>query len=482
MIGSCGAVGAARDLEHNSNRTTADALSAEKGPRPFQVERTAQTTALVVHLESKASALGRAPRSATAKRPHRSAETKLEEAVGLARAINLYVAETFIVVVQKVQPATFMGAGKVDEFAGIVAATKAELVIVNATLSPVQQRNLERAWTCKVLDRTGLILEIFGARARTKEGRLQVELAHLTYQKSRLVRSWTHLERQRGGLGFVGGPGETQIEADRRIIQQRITRLERQLDAVKKTRELHRASRRKVPYPVVALVGYTNAGKSTLFNRLSKADVKAEDLLFATLDPTMREVVLPSGRSVVLSDTVGFISDLPTTLIAAFRATLEEVLEADVIVHVRDVAHSDAEAQGRDVEDVLGQLGIDELRRARMIEVWNKIDLLDAEAGAIAKHLAARSEHNVVMLSAMTGEGGVRLLELLDAVLASGEREMAVRVLPEDGAELHWIYQNAEVLNRRDEEDGSTFLRIRLPESKLGNLARKSITVLPETS
>ena len=260
------------------------------------------------------------------------------------------------------------------------------------------------------------------------------------------------------------------------------TRLERQLDAVKKTRELHRASRRKVPYPVVALVGYTNAGKSTLFNRLAKADVKAEDLLFATLDPTMREVVLPSGRSVVLSDTVGFISDLPTTLIAAFRATLEEVLEADVIIHVRDVAHSDAQAQGRDVEDVLGQLGIDELRRARMIEVWNKIDLLDAEAGAIAKHLAARSEHNVVMLSAMTGEGGVRLLELLDAVLASGEREMAVRVLPEDGAELHWIYQNAEVLNRRDEEDGSTFLRIRLPESKLGSLARKSITVLPETS
>ena len=449
-----------------------------RGPKAFQVEQAESTTAVVIHLETRAEPADKSPRSLHVDAPARSAETRLDEAVGLARAIDLDVIEAFVVTVPKIQPATFMGGGKVEEFTGIVAATRAEVVIVNAPLSPVQQRNLERAWQCKVLDRTGLILEIFGARARTKEGRLQVELAHLTYQKSRLVRSWTHLERQRGGLGFVGGPGETQIEADRRMIQQRITRLERQLEAVKKTRELHRASRRKVPYPVAALVGYTNAGKSTLFNRLTSSDVMAKDLLFATLDPTMREVEMPGGRSIVLSDTVGFIADLPTTLIAAFRATLEEVLEADIIVHVRDIAHEDADAQGRDVEDVLEQLGIDELRRGRMIEVWNKVDLLDAEARAIVEHQAKRSEHTVITLSAATGEGSCEFLASLEAVLSEGETEMEVLVSPEDGADLHWIYQNTEVLDRHDQEDGSSRLRIRVPEPKLSALSRKSISVV----
>ncbi|MFW6027378.1 MAG: GTPase HflX, partial [bacterium] len=278
-------------------------------------------------------------------RTGRDPEVKLEEAVGLARAIELEVAGSAVVPLAKARPSTLFGAGKVQEIADWAAAEDAGLVIVDGPVSPVQQRNLERAWNAKVLDRTGLILEIFSARARTREGRLQVELAHLTYQKSRLVRSWTHLERQRGGLGFVGGPGETQIEADRRMIEERIAKIRRQLETVTRTRELHRESRRKVPYPVVALVGYTNAGKSTLFNRLTQADVRVQDMLFATLDPTLRAVTLPAGRTVILSDTVGFISDLPTHLVAAFRATLEEVLEADVLVHVRDASAESHEAQ-----------------------------------------------------------------------------------------------------------------------------------------
>ena len=465
-------------MEHKPDRTSSDGFSGKKGPKPFQVEPEARTPALVVHCEVKSSGGRQGRDTAGPTDIDRTASSKLAETVGLAYAIELDVIENFVVVLQKVRPATFLGAGKVDEFTGIVAATGAELVIVNAALSPVQQRNLERAWHTKVLDRTGLILEIFGARARTKEGRLQVELAHLTYQKSRLVRSWTHLERQRGGLGFVGGPGETQIEADRRMIQDRINRLERQLEAVKKTRELHRASRRKVPYPIVALVGYTNAGKSTLFNRLCSASVMAEDMLFATLDPTMREVRLASGKSIVLSDTVGFISELPTTLIAAFRATLEEVLEADIIIHVRDAAHEDAAAQGRDVEDVLAQLGIDELRRRRMVEVWNKVDLLDEDARSFIDHQAERSEHEVVMLSAVTGEGEDDLTGLLGDLLSEGEQEMVVRVSPENGADLHWLYQNTEVLERLDEDDGSSQLRVRVPEPKVDSLARREISVL----
>ena len=291
--------------------------------------------------------------------PSRSATAKRDEAVGLAAAIDLEVTEAVIVTLNEPRPATLIGKGKVEELAGLVTAHDAGLVFVDAALSPVQQRNLEKAWKAKVVDRTGLILEIFGRRARTKEGGLQVELAHLSYQKSRLVRSWTHLERQRGGFGFLGGPGETQIEADRRMIQERITRIERELEQVTRTRRLHRQSRRRVPYPIIALVGYTNAGKSTLFNALTTGGVLAQDLLFATLDPTLRQMRLPRGTKAILSDTVGFISDLPTMLVAAFRATLEEVIEADVILHVRDVSHGDTEAQAADVKAILGDLGVD---------------------------------------------------------------------------------------------------------------------------
>ena len=336
-------------------------------PRPPQTNHgrltsTGQATgrALVVEplLRGRAPAIARAPASL------RSPAAKLEEAVGLARAIDLDVAEAGIVPIGAVRPATYIGKGKVEEYAGIVKSAEAGIVVMDCALSPVQQRNLEKAWNAKVLDRTGLILEIFGRRARTREGALQVELAHLTYQKSRLVRSWTHLERQRGGFGFLGGPGETQLETDRRLIEERIARIEGDLDKVKRTRKLHRDSRKRVPYPIVALVGYTNAGKSTLFNRLTQASVLAADMLFATLDPTLRAVGLPHGARIILSDTVGFISDLPTMLVAAFRATLEEVIEADVILHVRDMSHADSEAQSHDVEDVLRQLGV-EPRKAR---------------------------------------------------------------------------------------------------------------------
>ena len=286
-------------------------------------------------------------------------EARLEEAAGLARAIDLNVVQAGLVTLNQVRPATYIGTGKVDEFAGLVKSLSASVVVMDCPVSPVQQRNLEKAWGAKVIDRTGLILEIFGRRARTREGALQVEHAHLNYQKSRLVRSWTHLERQRGGFGFLGGPGETQLEADRRVIEDRIKRIEGELDKVKRTRKLHRDSRKRVPYPIVALVGYTNAGKSTLFNRMTAASVLSADMLFATLDPTLRAVALPHGNRVILSDTVGFISDLPTMLVAAFRATLEEVIEADVILHVRDMSHEDSAAQSHDVEKVLGELGIE---------------------------------------------------------------------------------------------------------------------------
>src|SRR5438552_3663900 len=302
---------------------------------------------------------------------------RLDEAVGLARAIDLEVVQAGLVPVSEIRPATYLGKGKVDEIAGIAQALDVDLVVMDCAVAPVQQRNLEKAWNTKVLDRTGLILEIFGERAHTREGALQVEHAHLSYQKSRLVRSWTHLERQRGGFGFLGGPGETQLEADWRMIEERIARIEAELEKVKRTRKLHRASRKRVPYPIVALVGYTNAGKSTLFNRLTQAKVLSADMLFATLDPTMRAVDLPRGARIILSDTVGFISDLPTTLVAAFRATLEEVVEADLILHVRDISNEDAQAQSHDVEEVLRQLGIEPGDGARIVEVWNKIDRLD---------------------------------------------------------------------------------------------------------
>jgi GTP-binding protein HflX len=366
---------------------------------------------------------GRVPRStdAHASVALRSPEARLDEAVGLARAIDLSVVSSGIVPLSDIRPATFIGKGKVEEIAGLVKTEDAGIVVMDCALSPVQQRNLEKAWSAKVVDRTGLILEIFGRRARTREGALQVELAHLTYQKSRLVRTWTHLERQRGGFGFLGGPGETQIESDRRMIEERIARIEAELEKVKRTRKLHRDSRKRVPYPIVALVGYTNAGKSTLFNRMSRASVLSADMLFATLDPTLRAVELPQGLRIILSDTVGFISDLPTMLVAAFRATLEEVIEADLILHVRDVSHADAEAQSLDVEQVLKQLGIAPHDGARLLEVWNKIDRLDRDAGISLRNRAERkpAERHPVLVSALSGEGMDRLATEIEARLAA---------------------------------------------------------------
>jgi GTPase len=349
-------------------------------------------------------------------------------------------------------------------------------VVVDGHLSPGQQRNLEKAWNAKVIDRTGLILEIFGERAHTREGQLQVELAHLTYQKSRLVRSWTHLERQRGGFGFLGGPGETQIEIDRRLIGERITRLKKELETVTRTRSLHRDARRRVPYPIVALVGYTNAGKSTLFNTLTDAAVVAMDQLFATLDPTMRQLRLPSGRTVILSDTVGFVSDLPHELVAAFRATLEEVLEADVIVHVRDIAHPESEAQSRDVEDVLKQLGIDlhpeDPRDARpVIEALNKMDLLDEVAAEAVEAQVMRARHQVA-ISALNGVGTGALLAKIERELTQKRRPMRIAIPSEDGETIAWLYQRGEVLRRFDGE-AETRLEVLLDDADLARLAKR---------
>jgi len=377
----------------------------------------------------------------------RDPELRLEEAVGLAEAIELDVVHAETVRTKKVRPSTFLGKGAVDQFTDLIEAQEIGVVIVDTALAPIQQRNLERAWNTKVIDRTGLILEIFGARARTHEGRLQVELAALNYQRSRLVRSWTHLERQRGGAGFLGGPGESQLEIDRRLIGDRITRLRRELDEVKRTRTLHRAARKRVPYPVVALVGYTNAGKSTLFNRLTNSAVMAQDMLFATLDPTMRSLELPSGRNIVLSDTVGFISELPTQLVAAFQATLEEVLEADLIVHVRDIASPDSEAQKSDVEDVLAELG---LEAARPIEALNKLDVLDAEERSVVENRTTRDPDSIA-LSALAGAGCGDLLEAIDRRLSENRHVVNLDIDLSDGAALAWLYSHGEVLERQDE-------------------------------
>jgi GTP-binding protein HflX len=384
-------------------------------------------------------------------RPRRSPAARLEEAVGLALAIDLRVVHSEVLRISRPRPSTLLGKGALEALGRLIAAENATLCVIDGVLSPIQQRNLERAWNCKVIDRTGLILEIFGARARTKEGSLQVELAALSYQRSRLVRSWTHLERQRGGFGFLGGPGESQLEIDRRLTSERIARIKQDLEQVKRTRQLHRKARRRVPYPVVALVGYTNAGKSTLFNRLTRAAVPAQDLLFATLDPTMRKVRIASGAEVILSDTVGFISDLPTDLVAAFRATLEEVAEADMIVHVRDIAHPDSEAQCRDVERVLSELGLEDRLAGGMIEVLNKIDLLDRESRDV---LAARTARHAdqVLVSAVTGEGLEDLLALLAQRMAEGKNVVELSVPHDDGAALAWLYDHGEVLSRRDDE------------------------------
>ncbi len=387
-------------------------------------------------------------------------EARLEEAVGLAQAIDLDVVAAEVVPVAKRRPATLIGKGAVERLAERIKEAEIALAVVDGHLSPVQQRNLEKAWACKVIDRTGLILEIFGERARTREGTLQVELAALNYQRSRLVRSWTHLERQRGGFGFMGGPGETQIEADRRMIGDRIVKLKRELEEVKRTRELHRSARRKIPYPIVALVGYTNAGKSTLFNRLTRAEVLAKDMLFATLDPTMRGLKLPSGRDVILSDTVGFVSDLPHELVAAFRATLEEVLEADVVVHVRDVSHPDAEAQATDVELVLKDLGLGEMVDRGLVEALNKIDLMDETARVELVNQSGRRD-NAIPVSAMTGEGVAELLACFDRLLSQGRETVDVQVPFHDGATLAWLYRHGEVVERRD-DDSHAHMRVRL--------------------
>ncbi len=405
-------------------------------------------------------------------RETRSPEARLEEVVGLALAIDLEVCHAGVVQLNTVTPATYLGSGKVEEIAGIIRTAEAGVVILDTALSPVQQRNLEKAWNAKVLDRTGLILEIFGRRARTHEGSLQVELAHLNYQKGRLVRSWTHLERQRGGFGFLGGPGETQLETDRRLIEDRISRIERDLETVKRTRALHRKSRKRVPYPIVALVGYTNAGKSTLFNRLTGGDVLAADMLFATLDPTLRAIKLANGATVILSDTVGFISDLPPTLIAAFRATLEEVVEADILLHVRDIAHVDSDAQAEDVEHVLRELGIDGEGGSRIIELWNKADALPLDEREHLTNAANRRppESPAVLISALTGEGLDVMAHVVEQKLAQTRALFALTVAAADGEGLSWLYRNAEVLERREQPEGDTFVRVRVEATKAGLL------------
>jgi len=413
----------------------------------------------------------------------RTSASHLEECVGLALAIDLNVVASDVLNVTRPKPATLLGGGAVERVMDQAEHDEygIDVIIVDAALTPIQQRNLERAWERKVIDRTGLILEIFGARARTKEGRLQVELAAQTYQRSRLVRSWTHLERQRGGAGFMGGPGETQIETDRRLIDQRITRLKRDLKDVTRTRSLHREARRKVPYPIVALVGYTNAGKSTLFNRLTDSDVEARDQLFATLDPTMRGLDLPSGRSVILSDTVGFVSNLPHELVNAFHATLEEVMEADLIIHVRDCAHPDTEAQRKDVLQVLDELGVwesddgllpEESGHSPMIEALNKSDQLDAVQFDVVCKQISRSDSPMFLVSAITGEGCEALLAAIDQSITAGYVTLKISLKPEDGAALAWLYEHGEVIERSD-SDNSIELSVRMDSANVDRFQRK---------
>ena len=411
-------------------------------------------------------------------RTEQDPDSRLEEAKGLALAIGLVVAQAEIVPVREMRPATLFGQGQIDRIAATCELEEAELVVVDGSLSAIQQRNLEEKLKRKVIDRTGLILEIFGERAATAEGRLQVELAHLDYQQSRLVRSWTHLERQRGGFGFLGGPGETQIEADRRMIRDRMGRLRRELEQVRRTRELHRKRRGRAPWPVIALVGYTNAGKSTLFNRLTGAEVMAEDLLFATLDPTMRAITLPGVEKAILSDTVGFISDLPTQLVAAFRATLEEVTEADVILHVRDIANPDSAMQKRQVLDVLRDLGVIEREgdesAVPIVELWNKWDLLDDDRREELT-AAAAADGGVVPISAATGQGVEALLTRLGTALTEGARVHSFTLSASDGARMAWLHAHGEVLDEREAGEGQDGplrrVDVRLTEREFGRYA-----------
>jgi len=421
------------------------------------VDRTAPVQrALVVHPTRSAESDARDPAA------------RLDEAAGLAMALDLKIAEAMVVPLRTRTPATLFGKGKVEELKTICEVEEIDVAVIDDALTPVQQRNLEKAWQVKVVDRTGLILEIFARRARTREGRLQVELARLAYERSRLVRTWTHLERQRGGFGFLGGPGETQIEADRRMLAERIAKLKKELTEVRRTRSLHRSARKRTPYPTIALVGYTNAGKSTLFNRLTGSGVFAENLLFATLDTTLREVKLPNGRPAILSDTVGFISDLPHELVEAFRATLEEVQEADVVLHVRDIANPDTDAQRTDVEEVLTELGVTAEAGRTLIEVWNKADLI---AGDDRHHLeGAAKRAGAALVSAVTGEGCEALLERLGAMVDNAP-EVEVLLPHGDGEAMAWLYRNGRVTERS--EDGEVVkLSARLDSQALGRFER----------
>jgi GTP-binding protein HflX len=446
-----------RDLEQ------ATPISTETGEAGQDVPLAEGTAAIVVSVVQRGGA-----QRAGEPDPARAEEARLEEAVGLAQAIGLEVVERFLVNLRAPRPATLLGQGKVEDLAVLVRTHEVSLVIIDAPLTPVQQRNLERALKAKVLDRTGLILEIFGRRARTREGRLQVEHAHLTYQKSRLVRSWTHLERQRGGFGFLGGPGETQIEADRRIIQERLDHIEKELESVRRTRRLHRSGRKRAGRPAVSLVGYTNAGKSTLFNRLTGAGVLAENMLFATLDPTVRTVVLPGGTEIGLSDTVGFISDLPTSLIAAFRATLEEVVEADLILHVRDIADPETDARAGDVQKVLVEIGIED--DTRLLEVWNKADLLPGPERESLENMTARrpEPERPVLISAVTGDGVGALLTRIEQRVREGEAAFQLALPPSEGAAVNWLYSNGrDVEEGAPEEDGTRVFTAWLTEAEI---------------
>jgi len=434
---------------------TTDKKSQASGHEP-QHETRDGACVLHPHIQGMPLTIGRDPAS------------MLDEIINLTRSIGLEIIYSDIIKIQKPHPGHLFGKGQIERIAqhiqdvnNIPGNDPVKVVIVNAELTPIQQRNLEKGWHCKVIDRTGLILEIFGERAKTKEGRLQVELAALSYQRGRLVRSWTHLERQRGGAGFMGGPGERQIETDRRLIAERITSIKSKLKDVKRTRQLHRSARQRVPYPVVALVGYTNAGKSTLFNTLTQSGVIARDQLFATLDPTMRRLDLPSGRTVILSDTVGFISNLPHELINAFHATLEEVIEADLIVHLQDAAHPEHAAQKQDVEQVLSELDIPDLNSSKLINVFNKVDLLDCNEKDYIENVVARNSDDTAVISAVSGQGLPELLELIDKKITASFVTQDHTLDYSDGAGLAWFYEHGDVISRTDEDDG-IHIRVRL--------------------